>query len=126
MTTMPRHGDLPGGRCYVCREIWYIPGGLPTYFNDLNAVRCMRHIKLDDENAQIKQFVLSLPVDPDGSILELEGEAVLCVLPVMAQKPMVDVAKLEAAILSRRDESRRLNEDWEPADREVWDSPARD
>lgn len=78
----------------------------------------MRHIKLDDENAQIKQFVLSLPIDPDGSILELEGEPVLRVLPV-AQKPVVDKVKLKAAILRRRDESRRLNEDWEPSDRSV-------
>lgn len=82
----------------------------------------MRHIKLDDESAQIKQFVLSLPMDPDGSLLELQGEAVLRVLPPMEQKPFVDHAKLEAAILRRRDESRRLNEDWEAADRDVWDS----
>lgn len=86
----------------------------------------MRHIKLDDENAQIKQFVLSLPIDPDGSILELEGEAVLRVLPMMEHNPVVDNSKLKAAILRRRDESRRLNEDWESADREVWDPPARD
>lgn len=86
----------------------------------------MRYIKLDDESALIKQFVLSLPKDPDGSILELQGEAVLRVLPPTVQKPAEDRSKLEAAILRRRDESRRLNEDWEAADREVWESSARD
>jgi hypothetical protein len=80
----------------------------------------MRHIKLDKENAKVKQFVLSLPVDPDGSILELEGEAVLRVLPVVEEDEGVDRAKLKAAILRRRNESRELNEEWEAADREVW------
>lgn len=82
----------------------------------------MRHIKLDDESAQVKQFVLSLSMDPDGSMLELQGEAVLRVLPPTQQKPFVGDAQLEAAILRRRDESRRLNQDWEATDREVWDS----
>lgn len=80
----------------------------------------MRHIKLDKENAQIKHFVLSLPVDPDGSILELKGEPVLRVMPVIEQEQTVDKAKLKVAILRRRDESRRLNDDFEAADREVW------
>ncbi len=81
----------------------------------------MRHIKLDKENAQIKQFVLSLPVDPDGSILELKGEPVLRVLPVKEEEQGFDHAKLKAAILRRRNESRRLNAGWEDADREVWE-----
>ncbi len=34
----------------------------------------------------------------------------------------VDAQQLKAAILSRRDESRELNADWECADREVWDA----
>lgn len=81
----------------------------------------MRHIKLDKENAQIKQFVLSLPVDPDGSVLELKGEPVLRVLPVRDKEQRVDEARLKAAILRRRDESRRLNDEWSAVDREVWE-----
>jgi hypothetical protein len=38
-------------------------------------------------------------------------------LPVGAS----DREKLKEAILSRRDESRALNAQWENADREVWD-----
>ena len=81
----------------------------------------MRHIKLDKQNAQIKQFVLSLPVDADGSILELKGEPVLRVLRVLEREQEVDQAKLKAAILRRRNESRRLNDEWQAADQEVWD-----
>ncbi len=80
----------------------------------------MRHIKLDKENAQIKRFVLSLPVDADGSILELEGEPLLRVLPVLETKEKVDKAKLKAAILRRRDASRQINEEFQSADQDVW------
>ncbi|MSR57974.1 MAG: hypothetical protein EXS05_09900 [Planctomycetaceae bacterium] len=83
----------------------------------------VRHIKLDRQTAQVKQFVLSLPVDPDGSILELRGEPVFRVLPVIEREQAVDKAKLKAAILRRRDESRRLNDEWGAADREVWEQP---
>ena len=84
----------------------------------------MRHIKLDRETLQVRQFVLSLPVEPDGSILELKGEPVLRVLPVIGQEQAVDNAKLKAAILNRRRESRRLNDEWQAADREVWEQSA--
>jgi hypothetical protein len=44
------------------------------------------------------------------------------------EKDPVDVAKLKAAILARRNVSRELNRDWEDADRETWpaDPPTRD
>ena len=84
----------------------------------------MRHIKLDRETPQIKHFVLSLPVEADGSILELKGEPVLRVMPVIEQEQAVDKAKLKAAILRRRNESRRLNDEWEAVDREVWEQTA--
>ena len=83
----------------------------------------MRHIKLDRQTAQVKQFVLSLPVDPKGSILELKGEPVLRVLPVIKPEPAVNKAKLKAAIIRRRDESRRLNDEWGAVDSEVWEHP---
>jgi hypothetical protein len=66
----------------------------------------MRHIKLDDENSQIREFILSLPIDPDGSVLEFNGEPVLRLLPIGDERQAVDKVKLKAAILRRRDESR--------------------
>jgi hypothetical protein len=41
----------------------------------------VNHIALDKQDEAVKQFVLSLPVDPNGSILELDGRPVACVLP---------------------------------------------
>ncbi len=42
----------------------------------------MNHIRLDTENDAVKQFFRSLPADPQGSVLELEGHAVACVLAI--------------------------------------------
>jgi len=41
----------------------------------------VNHIALDKQEEAVKRFVLSLPVDPNGSVLELEGRAIACVLP---------------------------------------------
>jgi hypothetical protein len=41
----------------------------------------VNHISLDNEDDAVKRFVLSLPVDANGSVLELEGLAVACVVP---------------------------------------------
>ena len=79
----------------------------------------MKRISLDREDERVKKFVRSLPVDSGGSILELEGQPLVKVVPV-ADEP-VDKAKLKAAILKRRDESRRLNKEWDAVDREMWD-----
>lgn len=80
-----------------------------------------KHINLDREHERVKHFVRSLPVDPDGSILELDGEALLKVLPV-TEEP-VDPGKVKAAILKRRKDSRTLNQEWEAVDSETWDRP---
>ncbi|HLW64318.1 MAG TPA: hypothetical protein VKS79_03295 [Gemmataceae bacterium] len=40
----------------------------------------MNHVSLDDQHESVKQFVLGLTVD-GGSVLELEGRAVACVVP---------------------------------------------
>lgn len=80
----------------------------------------VKHINLDHEDDQIKRFVRSLPVDPDGSLLELEGEAVFRVLPV--EEPQVDADQLKQAILHRRDASRAENAEWEDADDRMWNS----
>ena len=84
----------------------------------------MRHINLDKENSQIRRFLSSLPVDPDGSVLELAGKPLLRVFPIVEQEQAIDEAKLKEAILRRRDESRRLNNDWAAVDAEVWDRSA--
>jgi len=41
----------------------------------------VNHISLDSQDEAVKRFVLSLPCDPRGSILELGGQAIACVLP---------------------------------------------
>ena len=79
----------------------------------------MKRISLDNENEQVKNFVRSLSVDVSGAVLELEGEPVVKVLPIT--KKSVDRARLKAAILRRRDESRKLNEEWHNVDQEMWE-----
>ena len=78
----------------------------------------MKQIHIDQEDERVKEFVRSLPLDPDGSVLNLGGKPVLRVLPLLDDH--VDQQKLKAAILNRRDRSRELNEDWHAADHEVW------
>jgi hypothetical protein len=41
----------------------------------------MTHVSLDEQDEAVKQFVLGLTVDPSGSVLELNGEPVACVVP---------------------------------------------
>lgn len=36
----------------------------------------MKHIDLSVHEEAVKQFFLALPVDPDGSLIELNGQAV--------------------------------------------------
>lgn len=81
----------------------------------------MKHIDLDTEDKQVQQFVLSLELDPEGSVLELHGKPVARVLPVVGGISY-DREKIKAAILARRDESRHLNADWQQADRDTWES----
>src|SRR5438094_1692325 len=76
----------------------------------------MKRIKLDRKDDKIKKFVRSLSKNSSGSILELEGELVLKVLPV-SHEP-IDRKKLKTAIRRRRDQSRELNKDWEAVDQE--------
>ena len=53
-------------------------------------------IALDDADEAVKQFVLSLPVDANGSVLELDGRAVACVVPVFEEPLEEDCAWSEA------------------------------
>lgn len=78
----------------------------------------MKHISLDHHDDQIKAFVQSLPLDADGSILELGGHAVLRVLPPV--QPSFEPEQVKTAILRRRDDSRAEMDEWADADGELW------
>lgn len=56
----------------------------------------MNHIALDKEAEAVKQFVLSLPVDANGSVLELHGRAVACVVPIIEDPVEANGAWAEA------------------------------
>jgi hypothetical protein len=42
----------------------------------------MTHIDLNTQGDAVKQFFLSLPVDPDGAVLEVNGRAVARLVPI--------------------------------------------
>ena len=44
----------------------------------------MNHINLDGQEEAIKQFFLSLPAGPEGALVELNGQALACVVPIVA------------------------------------------
>jgi len=44
----------------------------------------MHHISLDSQDEAVKRFFMALPVDPQGSVVELNGQAVACVVPMPA------------------------------------------
>ncbi len=45
----------------------------------------MKHIDLNAQGEEVKQFFLSLPIDPEGSVVELNGQAVARVTPIKAR-----------------------------------------
>lgn len=42
----------------------------------------VNHILLDAQDDAVKRFFNSLPADPRGSVIELEGRPIACVLPL--------------------------------------------
>ncbi|MBL8792378.1 MAG: hypothetical protein JNM56_00585 [Planctomycetia bacterium] len=62
----------------------------------------MNHISLDSQEEAVKRSVLSLPADPQGSMLELSGQAVVCVLPASAVGEADDASPWTEAKNSRR------------------------
>jgi hypothetical protein len=44
----------------------------------------MSHIELETQGEAIKQFFLSLSVDPDGAVVELNGQALAHLMPISA------------------------------------------
>ncbi len=79
----------------------------------------MKRVNVDKQNEGIREFIHSLPVEKEGCILIVNGKPLLQVVPVT--NISVDKRKLKKAILARREESRRLNRDWEAVDAEGWD-----
>lgn len=80
----------------------------------------MKRVEINTQPAEVQEFLRCLPLDHEGCILQLEGKALLKVLPIT--EAAVNKSKLKAAILKRRAESRKTNEDWEQVDRQMWDS----
>lgn len=63
----------------------FLAGGIIPALPNRLLVRkelAVNHIRLDAQDEAVKRFFLSLPVDPRGSVLELEGHAVACILPL--------------------------------------------
>lgn len=46
----------------------------------------MKHLNLNEQGEAIKQFFLSLPVDPEGTMVELNGHPVARLVPMVAGK----------------------------------------
>jgi hypothetical protein len=43
----------------------------------------MNHIKLDTQGEAVRQFFLSLPADPEGAIVEVNGRPVARLVPIL-------------------------------------------
>lgn len=52
----------------------------------------VKHISVDNQPEDVKHFLLSLNLDSDRSILELDGKQLLCVSPV------ADIASIQRGI----------------------------
>ena len=83
----------------------------------------MKAVSLDQASKAVQQFFRSLPLERDGCILEMNGKPLLRVVPIT--EVSVDRSKLKAAIVARRDESRKLNADWQAVDRDMWEKLAK-
>ena len=56
----------------------------------------VNRIALDKEDEAVKRFVLSLPLAANGSVLELEGRAVACLVPIVEEPVEANGAWSEA------------------------------
>ncbi len=52
----------------------------------------MKHISIDAQDEAIQRFVLALAADPDGSLLELRGQVVACVLPQREEQADIEAS----------------------------------
>jgi hypothetical protein len=74
----------------------------------------MNHIALEQQDEAVKRFVLSLPTDPQGSLLELNGQAVALVVPTSGavtngDEPWTDAKNEQRCILIDRKYAGGLN-----------------
>jgi hypothetical protein len=46
----------------------------------------VHHIALEAQDEAVKRFFLSLPVDAQGSVLEMNGRAIACLVPLPAEQ----------------------------------------
>jgi hypothetical protein len=79
----------------------------------------LKRVNIDRQSKEIQDFIRNLPVThKEGCLLIINGKPLI---KVVANTDIpVDRKKLVAAIRARRDASRRLNQEWEAADRELW------
>src|SRR5438132_3882560 len=56
----------------------------------------MHSISLDAQDESVKRFFTTLPVDPQGSVLELTGHAVTCLVPVPSENGELDAEWTDA------------------------------
>jgi hypothetical protein len=80
----------------------------------------VKRMSLDTADATVREFVHRVAEAREPVILEMDGEEILQAAP--PRTSLIDREELKAAILARRDESRRLNDEWEAVDREVWEA----
>ncbi len=79
----------------------------------------MKHLEITQQPESVRNFILSLGTPPEDLILDVNGVPYARMMPIAHEK--VNRRLLAQAILSRRDESRQNNADWEPLDLECWE-----
>jgi hypothetical protein len=62
----------------------------------------MTHVSLDTQDEAVKRFILGLTVDPSGSVLELNGQPVACVVPAPQAMNGADLLEWTDAKNARR------------------------
>ena len=79
----------------------------------------MKHLEISQQPEAVRNFVLSLGTPPEDLILDVNGVPFARMTPIGPDN--VDKNLLAEAILTRRDESRQNNSEWEPLDLECWE-----
>jgi hypothetical protein len=62
----------------------------------------MTHVSLDAQDDAVKRFVLGLTIDPAGSVIELNGHPVACVMPPPRSGPSSGLTEWTDAKNGRR------------------------
>jgi hypothetical protein len=78
----------------------------------------LKRVNIDNQSQDVQALIHSLPISREGCVLVIHGKPLFKVIP----NPEVELDRVELreAIIARRDESRRLNQEWEAADMELW------